>query len=151
LPTRGITPWIAAAAAATTAGGALAYVVSRRGQPHTLAADTRDDLLEAKEAMLLEIVELERAHRTGAVGPRAYDRLRKAMLDALARIVDKLEAAPATAFAHWPDAKQTAVTESAADSDPPPPPVPRTPKTRKKKRARPPAPKPAAGDGEPNA
>ena len=146
LPTRGIAPWIAAGLAATTAGGALAYVLSRRGKEETLSADSRTDLLEAKEAMLLEIVELERAHRTGAVGPRAYDRLRKAMLDALARIVDRLEAVPSPApFGGWPTGTgPDADREAAADSDPPPAPVARIPRARKKKRARPAAPAPEA-------
>ncbi len=150
LPTRGIAPWVAAGLAATTAGGALAYVFSRRGKDQTLAADTRDDLLEAKEAMLLEIVELERAHRTGAVGPRAYDRLRKAMLDALARIVDRLEAVPASPapFGGWPAGKgPDDEAASSSGSEPPPEPVPRAPRARKKKRARPATTPKATGDG----
>jgi hypothetical protein len=95
LPTRGLIPWIAAALAGATATGAIAYALTRNPKAGVLAADTRQDLLEAKEAMLGEIVALERAHQRGEIGPRSYDRLRKAMLDALARIVDKLEAAPA--------------------------------------------------------
>src|SRR5262249_54331642 len=54
--------------------------------------DTRDDLLEAREALLSEIVALERAHKTGDIGPKYYGRARAALLDALSRIVDMLDA-----------------------------------------------------------
>jgi hypothetical protein len=53
--------------------------------------DTRADLVEAREALLDEIVALERAHKKGDVGPKTYARVRASLLDALARIVNKLE------------------------------------------------------------
>ncbi len=95
LPTRGIFPWVAASLAGAAAVGAVGYAWSRRNKPAALTNESREDLLEAKEAMLEEIVALERAHARGEVGPRAYERVRRAMLDALARIVDQLEGSPA--------------------------------------------------------
>lgn len=134
LPTKGIAPWVAALVAAGTAGGALVYMLQKRNQSAPIAADTREDLVEAKETMLQEIVELERAHRAGEVGPRSYDRLRKAMLDALARILERLEAAgpaPLVAAGPTPAAEpELSDDESVIEKD-------AAPKPRKKrKRAR---------------
>jgi hypothetical protein len=151
LPTKGMVPYAAAFASVATAGGALAYVIMNRKKTGPLAADTREDLLEAKEAMLQEIAMLERAHRSGEVGPRAYDRIRKAMLDALARIIDRLEAAgPLPETAPAAPAARATVTEDA-DAEPRAPEPTRTKKRRKKARPaaveKAPADKPAA-EGE---
>ncbi len=91
LPTRGFAPWLAAALAAVASLTGAGYLLRRRRDPGPLAKDAKDDLIEAREAMLAEIVNLERAYREGEIGPRAYGRIRQAMVDALARIVDKLE------------------------------------------------------------
>lgn len=99
LPTRAWGAWIALGFAILSAGSALTYAWQRRNV-RDLSQESYDDLLEAREALLAELVELERAKQKGEVGPRSYDRLRGAMLDALGRIVDKLEAArPAAAKA----------------------------------------------------
>lgn len=96
LPTRGWAPWLAVAlaCAALFAGGA--YVVSRKSNTG-MAEDTLDDLLEAKDVLLADIVDLERMYRRGEVGPKTYGRLKQAMLDALARIVAKIEGAASPA------------------------------------------------------
>ncbi len=92
LPTPGAGRWIAVllAVGALTAG--IGYFAQRR-EDGTLDEDERADLLEAKEALLAEIVTLERAHRSGEIGPKTYARLRGALLDALARIVERLDRA----------------------------------------------------------
>jgi hypothetical protein len=90
LPTRGWAPWLAVALAGVALAAGAAYVASRGSKPG-MAEDTLDDLLEAKEVLLGDIVELERMHQRGEVGPKTYARLRQAMLDALARIVTKIE------------------------------------------------------------
>ena len=46
-----------------------------------------------RDAVLGEIVALERAHQNGEVGPKTYARVRPALIDALARIVALIEAA----------------------------------------------------------
>ncbi|NUO50274.1 MAG: hypothetical protein HOV80_15575 [Polyangiaceae bacterium] len=113
LPTRGIFPWVAAGLAGTATVGAVSYAWTRRSKAATLTTESRADLIEAKEAMLEEIVALERAHARGEVGPRAYDRLRRAMLDALARIVERLDASPAP-----PDKPAPAPASSATEEKP---------------------------------
>ena len=70
--------------------GAIAYTL-QRGDSRELPDDAREDLLDAREALLREIVDLERAHRRGDVGPKTYARVRGALLDSLARIVAMLE------------------------------------------------------------
>jgi hypothetical protein len=66
--------------------------VAEKSDAGALDPDARDDLIEAREALLAEIVALERAHKTGEVGPKTYARLRTALLDALSRIVNMLDA-----------------------------------------------------------
>lgn len=55
--------------------------------------DSRRDLAEAREALLGELVALERARKSGEVGPKTYARVRASLLDALARIVTMIEGA----------------------------------------------------------
>jgi hypothetical protein len=90
LPTPGPGRWVAAVLAALALVGAAAYLVQSRGSTE-LPDDAREDLLDAREALLREIVELERARRRGDIGPKTYERIRGALLDSLARIVSMLE------------------------------------------------------------
>ena len=90
LPARGWGAYLAAALVAVVVATGSAYAWHRRGA-RELAADSRDDLVEAREALLAELAELERAAKRGDVGPKSYARLRQAMLDALARILALLE------------------------------------------------------------
>lgn len=88
LPTR---PWGAYAAAVL---GALAiivggvYIGSRRGRGES--KESIDDLVEARAALLEEFVALEKAKARGDIGPKSYARIRQAMLESLARIMDRL-------------------------------------------------------------
>jgi hypothetical protein len=92
LPVTGPGRWIAAALAVIALASGIAYVVRRRDDGE-IDDDTRNDLIEAREALLSEIVALERAHRSGEIGPKTYARLRASLLDALARIVSQLDEA----------------------------------------------------------
>lgn len=92
LPTHGYGRWFAAGMAAAAIGGGALYVYQRR-EDDELPEDTREDLLEAREALLKEIVALEKAHLSGEVGPETYRRLRAALTDSLARIVSQLDRA----------------------------------------------------------
>ena len=76
--------------ALAAAGVSVTYVISRRNQV-ALPADSMADLEDAKQALLKEFVSLERARKQGEIGPKTYDRIRRAMLDALARIMGELE------------------------------------------------------------
>lgn len=94
LPTTGPGRWIALALAIASLLAGLVYFQQKR-DTGALDPDTREDLVEAREALLQEIVELERLKKSGEVGPKTYARLRAALLDALARIVSMLDAAKA--------------------------------------------------------
>jgi hypothetical protein len=90
LPTPGPGRWIAVVLAALALIGGAVHIL-QAGDSKVLPDDAREDLLDAREALLREIVELERAHRRGDVGPKAYGRLRGALLDSLSRIITMLE------------------------------------------------------------
>jgi hypothetical protein len=92
LPVPGPGRWIAAVLAVVAVGAGIAYVVRRRDDSE-IDDDTRNDLIEAREALLSEIVALERAYKSGEIGPKTYARLRPSLLDALARIVSQLDEA----------------------------------------------------------
>jgi hypothetical protein len=91
LPTQGPGRWIAVLLAVVALGAGIAYAAqSSDGQ---LDGDSKKDLAEAREALLDELVALERARKSGEVGPKTYGRVRASLLDALARIVSMIEAA----------------------------------------------------------
>lgn len=94
LPTPGPGRWIAASLAVFALIAGFVYFEQKRGDT-SIDTETRDDLLEAREALLSEIVTLERAHKSGEIGPKSYARLRAALIDSLARIVSMLDAAKA--------------------------------------------------------
>lgn len=89
LPTPGPGRWIAVLLAMLTLGAGVAYLIGAGGTSYD--DDARGDLLEAREALLGEIVSLERALKSGEVGPKAYARIRISLLDALARVVTMLD------------------------------------------------------------
>ena len=91
LPVAGPGRWIALSLG-VVAMGAGAFYLTKRKDDGELPEEIRLDLEEAKTALLDEIVALERAHKKGDVGPKTYARVRVALLDALARIVQRLEA-----------------------------------------------------------
>jgi hypothetical protein len=91
LPTLGPGRWIAVALAVLALGSGIFYVARTAGGP--LDVDAQQDLAEAREALLGEIVALERAHQNSEIGPKTYARVRAALLDALARIVAMIEEA----------------------------------------------------------
>ena len=90
LPVPGNTRWFALLFALTAAGLAAAYTIRQRAEG-TVPDEAKDDLLEAREALLGEFVALEKAHRKGDIGPKTYGRLKAALLDALARIEARLD------------------------------------------------------------
>ena len=89
LPTPGPGRWIAVAL------GVVALIVGgmyfREHKDGALDDDARRDLIEAREALLGEIVALERAHRSGEIGAKTYARIRASLLDALSRIMNMRE------------------------------------------------------------
>lgn len=90
LPTPGPGRWIAVVCALAALGLAGAYL-ARQDQDPATQDEVRHDLVEARDALLGEFVTLEKAHRKGDIGPKTYQRLRTALLDALARIEARLD------------------------------------------------------------
>jgi hypothetical protein len=89
LPSSGNGPFVAAglAVVALLAGGAN---VLKRGSKSE-KTELRRELTEARDALLEELATLERAKDSGEVGPKSYERLRAALVDALARVLAKLD------------------------------------------------------------
>ncbi|WP_437957198.1 hypothetical protein WME76_38670 [Sorangium sp. So ce119] len=121
LPTPGWGRWIALfLAGATVIGGAAVNLVRRRDDDRAADDEERRELLEARDALLDEFVELERARKRGDVGPKTYERVRGALLDALARIVAMIEAKPARGKAAG--SRKAAGASLKANADAPPSP-----------------------------
>lgn len=98
LPTPSNTRWLALGLAGLLLAGGAAYSAKKR-EAGELDDDMRKDLEEAQQALLDEIVALERAHTAGEVGPKAYARIRGALVEALDRIVGQLETGKKTSAA----------------------------------------------------
>lgn len=75
--------WAAAMAALAAAAGVLAVARARRTGPD--AAAVREDAERARDRLVAELATLERLRASGEVGPKSYERIRAALLDALAR------------------------------------------------------------------
>ncbi|WP_437778894.1 carboxypeptidase-like regulatory domain-containing protein [Sorangium sp. So ce1097] len=121
LPTPGWGRWIALSlAGAAVIGGAAVNMVRRRDGQRGPDDEERRELLEARDALLDEFVELERARKRGDVGPKTYERVRGALLDALARIVAMIESKPAREKAAGSRKAPGASLESNADAPPAP-------------------------------
>lgn len=95
IPTPGPWRWMALALATLLVGGSAWYLYGTGGRSRAAVAERREDMLEAQKTLLGELALLEIARRSGEVGPKSYERLRAALLDALARILARLEAEPA--------------------------------------------------------
>src|SRR5262249_27437358 len=91
LPTPPPGRWVALSLAGVALILGIGYVVRRRDTDPVLDDDARADLLEAQPALLRESGALERAHRSGEVGPKTYARVRAGLLDALARVAARLD------------------------------------------------------------
>ncbi|HRG97020.1 MAG TPA: hypothetical protein PLR99_12275, partial [Polyangiaceae bacterium] len=84
LPTVGPARWIASSLALGTVAGAIAVAFAVRRRPLTRRGPRGDDGARTS-TVLDELAELERAHRTGDVGPKTYARTRRELLERLAR------------------------------------------------------------------
>jgi hypothetical protein len=91
IPTPGPERWLAVLLAVCGCIGGAVYFLRTRSRSVALSEEERADLREARDRLLDELTQLEKLHRKGDVGPQSYVRLRDALLDALARIVHKLE------------------------------------------------------------
>jgi hypothetical protein len=83
----------AAMTAAALAVGVVGLGVAALGQKGEKARreELRLELVEARDALLAELEALEQAKARGDVGPKSYERLRGSLIDALARILARLD------------------------------------------------------------
>lgn len=98
MPVRPVGRWYAVGfALVAVVGGLYAARQLRAAKPKGggLTEDERLELEEAKVRLLDEIASLDRAHRSGEVGPKTYERLRRGLTDALAHLLAQLENAEA--------------------------------------------------------
>jgi len=86
LPTRGNAPWLAVLLAAATAATGL-YVASQKPAPGRGRRKLTGDLKQARDVLLDELLQLEKAKVDGRLGPQSYEQTRRALVTALARIV----------------------------------------------------------------
>lgn len=86
LPTRGNAPWLAVLLAAATAASGL-YVASQKPASGRGRRKLTGDLKKARDVLLDELLQLEKAKADGRLGPQSYEQTRRALVTALARIV----------------------------------------------------------------
>lgn len=83
LPSRPRGRWYALALAIGAVVAGVGYALqSKKGKAHS-----EEELKLARQRLLDELEKLEKEHASGEVGPRTYEAARRAMLDALARLV----------------------------------------------------------------
>ncbi len=97
LPTQGNDRWLVTSAA--LAAAALGIWFSRREPAAVDRAATAAARKRLRKHLLAELVELERGHTAGQIGPKAYARERTKMLDAIADTLDPEPAPLSTAKA----------------------------------------------------
>lgn len=88
IPTRGPGAWIAVAIALTVVGAGLFFALKKRPQQ---VAKAPEELIEAQELILEELVRLTQAHARGEIGPKTFERARQGLLDAAARLNQQLD------------------------------------------------------------
>ncbi len=86
LPVQGPARWGVVAAAAVIALSGLAWAFRHRGKSKGRHAVAGEDLDRARALLLDELVAVERALESGAIGPRTHEQTRRQLLDALARL-----------------------------------------------------------------
>jgi hypothetical protein len=84
VPTPGPGRWIAAVLAALGVLAGLAVALSSSKEASSRSSE--QDVEQARELLLEELVALEKAHRAGEIGPASYERLRRELLDSVARL-----------------------------------------------------------------
>jgi len=82
IPTPGPARFVATGLAALGVLFGIGYAYQSRGRRRVIP---KDDAKRARQQLLFELEELERAHRAGDVGPKTYERARRELVDAIAR------------------------------------------------------------------
>jgi hypothetical protein len=95
IPTEGGAKWIAVAISALTMATGIYVAIeqerARRQQAEKSKGKKKgredEDAERARGRLVAEIASLDKAHTAGEIGPKAYARIREALLDALARLM----------------------------------------------------------------
>jgi hypothetical protein len=88
IPTEGPAKWIATVIAASTVAFGLYLALEQEKKKSAGKKALADqDAERARSRLVTEIAELDKARASGEVGPKAYDRIRGALVDALARLM----------------------------------------------------------------
>jgi hypothetical protein len=88
IPTEGAAKWVATVIAASTILLGLYLAFDKEKTKSTGRQRIGDqDAERARSRLVTEIAELDKARAAGEVGPKAYDRIRAALVDALARLM----------------------------------------------------------------
>src|SRR6185369_6818801 len=88
IPTEGAAKWVATSITAVTIVLGIYLALDKEkaksGGKKRLADQ---DAERARSRLVTEIAELDKTHASGDVGPKAYERIRSALIDALARLM----------------------------------------------------------------
>jgi hypothetical protein len=88
IPTEGAAKWVATSiAAATIVLGIYLALEQEKAKSGGKKRVADHDAERARSRLVTEIAELDKAHASGDVGPKAYERIRSALIDALARLM----------------------------------------------------------------
>jgi hypothetical protein len=88
IPTEGSAKWVATSiAAATIVLGIWLALEQEKAKSGGKKRMANPDAERARSRLVTEIAELDKAHASGDVGPKAYERIRAALIDALARLM----------------------------------------------------------------
>jgi hypothetical protein len=88
IPIEGPAKWVATAiATATVLFGIYLAFEQEKGKPKAQRRLTDYDADRARARLVAEIAELDKARAAGELGPKAYERIRSVLVDALARLM----------------------------------------------------------------
>jgi hypothetical protein len=87
LPTPGPGKWLATLLAACGVAAGLVLALSGSNRASTL--QRQGDAKTTRAALLDELSELENGHERGEIGPKTYERVRRELIDAIARTLPK--------------------------------------------------------------
>jgi hypothetical protein len=94
MPTEGNAKWIAVGISALTMAFGVYVAIQQEKEKQLHAKKSKgkksredQDAERARSRLVTEIASLDKAHAAGEIGPKAYARIREALLDALARLM----------------------------------------------------------------
>jgi hypothetical protein len=90
IPTEGPAKWITVGISALTVGIGLFAALEQEKKKGKLPLRAQDqDAERARARLVAEVAALDKAHDAGEIGPKAYVRIRDALIDSLARLMEQ--------------------------------------------------------------